>query len=316
MQTPSSTPNSAAYDRRAFLRRAGAATACSAAAIGSGTFLAAVSQAGAQTRGPGLDAAVLNFALNLEYLEAEYYTFATTGDSIEALGVGVDGSGTPGGVTIKADPVVPFATPAFQQYALEIAADERAHVLFVRAALMVGGVQPVARPAIDLLESFNTLAQVAGIVAPGETFDPFANEVNFLLGAFIFEDVGVTAFKGASPLLANKDVLEATAGILAVEAYHAGVIRTVLNAIGQQPEMSEVLTIVQKISDLRDALDGEDDRDQGVVDESGNANLVPTDENGLAFSRTTRQVLNIVYGAVDAPSGLFFPNGLNGQITA
>ena len=69
----------------------------------------------------------------------------------------------------------------------------------------------------------------------------------------------------------------------------------------------------QAISDLRDAAGG-GEQDQGLTDGSGNANLVPTDANGIAYSRTTRQVLNIVYLAKDAKTGGFFPNGLNGAV--
>ena len=255
--------------------------------------------------GPGQDAAVLNFALNLEYLEAEYYTYATKGHSITAEGVAVNGAGTAGAVTIKANPLVTFSSTAMRQHAEEIAEDERAHVKFLRAALAVAGVQPVARPAINLRESFMDAAAAAGL---GEGFDPFANETNFFLGAFIFEDVGVTAFKGAAPLIANKTFLEAAAGILAVEAYHAGVVRHIIYNKG-----AGARTAANKISDLRDAVDGAADTDQGVT-KDGKANMVPTDANGLAFSRTPRQVLNIVYLGVNATQGGFFPNGLNGAI--
>jgi len=37
------------------------------------------------------DQDVLNFALNLEYLEAEFYTYVTTGKSITNFGVGING---------------------------------------------------------------------------------------------------------------------------------------------------------------------------------------------------------------------------------
>jgi hypothetical protein len=249
------------------------------------------------------DAAILNFALNLEYLEAQYYVYATTGLSIQAQGVDISGAGTKGTVTIKANPKVPFAIPAIQQYAEEIAMDELNHVLFLRAALKAAGAKPVAMPSIDLLNSFNTAASAAGI---GPSFDPFANDTTFLVGAFIFEDVGVTAYHGAAPLIKNSDYLSAAAGILGVEAYHAGIVRTLLYQMG-----STTQTYTEQISALRAALSQAAD-DQGVV--SGTppvANLVPTDANSLVFSRSVRQVLNVVYGGVNASSGLFYPDGIN-----
>jgi len=242
------------------------------------------------------DADVLNFALNLEYLEAEYYLIGTQGRRLNNSDIGTGADAVTGGNQVT------FATQRIKDYADEITADEEAHVKFLRAAL---GGAAVPRPAINLRESFNALALAAGL---GSSFDPFANEVNFMIGAFIFEDVGVTAYKGAAPLISNKTFLEAAAGILAVEAYHAGNVRNLLLELGQQ-------SVTQAVSDLRDNLDGAGDKDQGI-ELGGRANIVPTDSNGIAFSRSTREVLNIVYGQVNAAQGLFFPNGLNGTIRA
>lgn len=312
-----STPfdSASAVSRRSFFKHAGLSGAATAA-LGASAFLSTAHQAEA-ARTAVRDVDVLNFALNLEYLEAEFYlrAFKGTGLEAEAPGAGeadlISGSGgAPGAVTVKANPQVTFANSLVASYAREIALDETAHVRALRATIRQLGGAPVSRPPIDLLNSFNTAANAAGI-AP--TFDPFANDVNFLLGAFVFEDVGVTAYKGASPLVATKGVLEAAAGILAVEAYHAGIIRTSLFSMAPTA-MNDIAVNVQKISDLRDALDGPDDLDQGIFDALGNGNLVPTDANGIAFSRSPRQVLNIVYGAVNATQGLFFPSGMRGAI--
>jgi hypothetical protein len=105
-------------------------------------------------------------------------------------------------------------------------------------------------------------------------------------------------------------ILEAAAGILAVEACHAGLVRTVLLAKGLADPAG-------KISEARDSLDGKSDLDQGIVDAKGKANIVPTDKNGIAFSRTPGQVLNIAYLNPDkVTSGGFFPKGVNGEVNA
>jgi hypothetical protein len=46
----------------------------------------------------------------------------------------------------------------------------------------------------------------------------------------------------------------------------------------------------------------------------GKPNFVPADVNSSAIGRSARQVLNIVYGGINATKGLFFPNGLDGPI--
>ncbi len=291
--------------RRGFLMKLGLATV-GTAALATTTRPAVAAQAG-KSKVTETDLAVLNFALNLEYLEAEYYLNATTGMGLEGAVIDVDGPDgeKAGKVIIKDKPQVKFSTNAFEDYANEIALDEGRHVAFLREAITAFGGKPVARPVINLRKSFRDLGSLIGV----NDFDPFENEITFLLGAFIFEDVGVTAYKGASPLITNKTILEAAAGILGVEAYHAGIVRTLLYAQGK-----DIRGLVAKISKVRQSLDNtKRDKDQPLR-RGGSSNLVPTDHNSIVFSRTTRQVLNIVYGGIDAKKGLFFPKGLNGAI--
>ena len=259
------------------------------------------------------DADIFNFALNLEYLEAQFYSFAAYGTGLMASLL--TGTGTQGAVVSGNQRQVNFTDPVVAQYAREIANDEIAHVAFLRTTL---GTAAVAQPAInisgDATGAFTVLARAAGVVGPTETFDPYASDENFLHGAYIFEDVGVTAYKGAAPLIVSKVLLEAAAGILAAEAYHAGLVRTVL--YGKGIAIPSLRTNAGLISDLRDDLDGPTDLDQGITGPDPMvSNIVPTDANGLAFSRTTGQVLNIVYGTSAAVvGGLFFPAGVNGVI--
>ena len=308
----------------------------------AGLALSTTANAQAATVG---DTDILNFALNLEYLEANFYYLAAFGTTIDKYstpiaitgGNGTAGSTvTPGSVSVKANPKVPFQSLAIASYAVETAIEEGKHVSFLSNAL---GNLAVAQPAIDLQASFVTLANAAGIVLPAP-YDPFANELYFLAGAYIFEDVGVTAYSGAAPLFtttaSGKTYLGAAAGILAVEAYHAGLVRTSINAV--DPTGSAGLQgITQAVSKLRAKLSlaanakasNPDDFGLGtqsvaLAGTTGNSasTLLDVDANAIAFARNTTQVLNIVTGGgaingsatVSPAKGVFFPAGMNGLI--
>ncbi|GGO17910.1 ferritin-like domain-containing protein [Deinococcus humi] len=255
-----------------------------------------------------IDGDVLNFALNLEYLEAAFY-LAAVGRLGELKKIGGDAAiRLPAGLDMARG--MQFKDSNVQALAKDIAEDELSHVKFLHGALGKGAVM---RPVIDLDAAF----KAAGSAASGGAitgFNPYANDLFFLHGAFIFEDVGVTAYAGAATLITNPAYLQAAAGILAVEAYHGGAIRTMLY---QQRQITAaaglyVGQVVQAISNLRGKVGG--GKDMGLTDNAGNAVIAPADKNGVAYGRSTREVLNIVYLAPGAGKGGFYPNGLNGAI--
>ncbi|MGH9485516.1 MAG: ferritin-like domain-containing protein, partial [Terriglobales bacterium] len=179
---------------------------------------------------------------------------------------------------------------------------EQAHVRFLRKAL---GSSAVARPAIDFTNAFNAAASAAGI---GPMFNPFTDEDSFLVGAFVFEDVGVTAYHGAAGLLKDKTNLGAAAAIMGTEAYHAAEIRTLIAQLG-----GNYVTYANQISTLRATAGG------GNETMLSSTTIVAADSNSIAYDRTTDQVLHIVYLSPSAgvvSKGGFFPSGLNGTIKA
>ncbi len=282
-----------ALTRRRFIAGAGTAAALSAVGCGSSsTTTTTTPPGGGQTQ--FTDADYLNFALNLEYLEASYYLIAATGSGLSAADIGSGAGSVTGGAK------VPFSSPIQMEYANEIAQNELNHVRFLRQAL---GSAAVAMPSIDLVNSFNAAAMAAGI---GASFNPFQSFDTFIVGAFVFEDVGVTAYSGAAPLLQSKTYLSAAAGIQAVEAYHAGEIRTLLLQAG-----STYVGYANQISALRASLGGGNETTLSAT------TIVAADPNtAIAYARTPQQVLNIVYATAtpNVATGGFFPNGLNGNI--
>jgi hypothetical protein len=256
------------------------------------------------------DLDILNFALNLEYLESNYYIMAATGSGLnDTLRTG---TGTQGALT--GGRRVTFADATVASYAREIAADENQHVVFLRGQLASAAV---AMPAINIdggaSGAFTAAARAAGVVGPMGTFDPYESDDTWLLGGMLLSDVGVTAYKGSASSISSKVILEAAAGILAVEAYHSGLLRTLLYRRGV--ETPALRTNADLISNARDSLDGPTDLDQGITGTATASNIVPADSNGIVFGRTPGQVLNIAYlNKAAVTSGGFFPAGINGNV--
>ena len=157
---------------------------------------------------------------------------------------------------------------------MQIAADERAHV-----ALLLGllGSQAIIKPTINL----NALGF------------GYANQSDFLKLARIFEDIGVTAYAGAAPLL-SAAVLGYAAQILSAESQH----------------VSNVRLQVARLNVPTAALDSKD-----ILPPPSGTNFFSLDVNGLAATRTPQQVLYLAYGAGGVDKGGFFPDGANGAFT-
>ncbi|MHB8389479.1 MAG: ferritin-like domain-containing protein [Acidobacteriaceae bacterium] len=198
---------SRALNRRRFLT--GLGTACLAAGatmvLGCGSSMkSTVPPVMAGTPQPN---DVLNFALNLEYLEASFYLYATTGTGLSSADMG-SGAGTVTGGT-----QVTNFSPTIAAIAAQIADDEKTHVELLRSAL---GSAAVAMPNINLgaLGTIN-------------------NQTLFLQVARAFEDTGVSAYIGAAQyLVSSVPDLTYAAQILAVEAYHASNIRQNIIQLG------------------------------------------------------------------------------------
>ena len=293
------------------------------------------------------DSDILNFALNLEYLEANFYYLAAFGCTINtpnaaaiaagapAAGIGIGaGTATTGTAPITGTGgMVPFALPAVKAYAIETAIEEGKHVILLRNAL---GSLAVAQPQLDISPAgaFSTVANAATVAT---TFNPYSSDANFLVGAYIFEDVGVTAYHGAAALIKTNAYLATAASILAVEAYHAGLVRTTIGLLDPNNALGYI-TATQKISSLRSQLSLQANTAVTTPDDIGligpgigttvqldngqyftASRFTNADANVIAFARNTNQVLNIVTGggaltAGAISKGVFFPTGLTGAI--
>ncbi len=138
----------------------------------------------------------------LQCLEAQYYSCAVYGTPLsDALtGYGPQPIGCQ-----QAN----FTNDDIYSIAMDVANNEIAHVNFLRSAL---GNYSVQCPLVNIGDAFSAAADAALGTTLSPPFVPYTNDLYFLTGAFIFEDLGVTAYKGALTSFQSSDIMLAAAG--------------------------------------------------------------------------------------------------------
>ena len=276
-------------NRRRFMTGLGLAGAAGGIALFSGCGNNATGSPSVMAAGPS-EMDVLNFALNLEYLEATFYSFATQGSDLPSSLTAGSGPIT-GAPTAK----IQFPNQQITDIFNEIFFNEMSHVADLQSLI---GSGHVARPALNL--------SAAGAV----TSD------NIITIARQFEDVGTTAYAGAASLLTTMN-LDYAARILAVEAFQAGALRLVAIQQSAPFAAADALDVptadpgAQILSTEGPTAAG------GFFATSGTATASASVPLAVAFTRSTSQILQIVYGAAGmtgVSKGGFFPAGLNGNI--
>lgn len=278
---------SPAVNRRTFLIGMGLASG----ATGIGLTGCAAGNSGpatVQAAGPS-EMDILNFALNLEFLEATFYSFATQGEDLPAELLKNSGpiSGAPSKLT--------FANQQITDVLNEIYFDEISHIKNLQNIL---GSSQVSRPTLNL-------GAVGQITA-----------ANFITVVRQFVDVGASAYAGGLTLLTGNN-LALVAQTLAAEGFHAGALRLIAIQQGLPFAAADALDVPTSDPGAQILASQGPTTAGGFFATAGTQTATPAVPSGVAFTRSASQVLQIVYqaaGRTGVSKGGFFPNGLNGNI--
>ncbi len=265
--------SAALFNRRAFATSlAAAGTLATVGALGCGTGSVPVNVVA--TTPSVVD--VLNFALNLEYFEANFYTFVTTGGGLQSGAQGTNPGTVTGGAKVS------FVNGFVGGAALQLALDEQEHVNFLRNTITAVGGTPISMPTLNLAP--------AGVTA-------ITSDATFLAAARQFETVGISAYAGSAQyLVSTLPGLTYAAQILDTEAQHEGFLR----------ELCIALNITSS------AVDSQDIPPTTSTVFNTNTNGL----NAVRTPSQVLQILYAAPGAIGVTKGGYFPNGLNGNIVS
>nr|AWK59782.1 13-62 protein [Lindernia subracemosa] len=265
---------------------------------------------------PQSDVQLLEFPLNLEYLEAEFFAWGALGGGLDEFQPDLAKGGPPP-IGVKKAKLGRVVRDIIAQFAYQ----EFGHLRAIQST-----VSGFPRPLLNLsAASFATVMNNAFEKPLVPPFDPYANDINYLLASYVVPYVGLTGYVGANPKLESPQSRKLVAGLLGVESGQDAVLRAYLyeRALKKvRPYGITVAEFTNRISELRNKLGNKGLKDKGLIVEpqlgaegKTAGNVLAGDENSLAFGRTPEEVLRIVYGSGnESQPGGFYPEGGDGQI--
>ncbi|KAK1385563.1 Desiccation-related protein PCC13-62 [Heracleum sosnowskyi] len=265
---------------------------------------------------PKSDIDLLEFPLNLEYFEAEFFLWGALGYGLDV----VDPSLTKGGPP-PVGPKRAKLSPLIRDVIAQFAYQEIGHLRAIKNT-----VRGFPRPLLNLTaESFAKVMNSAFGRPLFPPFNPYANEINYLLASYVIPYVGLTGYVGANAKLQSPRARRLVAGLLGVESGQDAVLRTLLyerSSRKVRPYGVSVAEFTNRISVLRNKLGGEGLKDEGlfVKKEWGaegliRGNVLAGNKYSISYERTPEEILRIVYGGgSESKPGGFYPKGADGSI--
>ncbi|XP_021280504.1 desiccation-related protein PCC13-62 [Herrania umbratica] len=258
----------------------------------------------------------IQFALNLEFIEAEFFLNGALGMGLDAMAPSLAQGGPPPVGARRAN-----LDGRTRRIIEEFGYQEIGHLRAI-----ITNVRGFPRPQLNLsVEAFATMMNRAMNTTLSPPFNPYANTINFLLASYIIPYVGLVGYVGTIPNLVSSSNRQLAASLLAVEAGQDAVIRTLLYERANEtvpPYRMTVANFTNRISELRNRLGMCGVKDEGLIvplqlgaENRTTSNILSADVNSLSYSRTPLEILRIIYGTGnESRPGGFFPSGGSGRI--
>ncbi|OMO63804.1 hypothetical protein CCACVL1_22267 [Corchorus capsularis] len=258
----------------------------------------------------------IEFAQNLEYLEAEFFLYGARGEGLDSYDPELAKGGPPpiGGQKANLDPLT-------HRMIEEFAYQEVGHLRAIDN--YTGGIP---RPLLDIRrQTFAKLFDKAVGYPLDPPFNPYKNTINYLLASYAIPYVGLVGYVGTIPNLKYYCSKRLVAGLLGVESGQDAVIRGYLYRKAYEKVEPYDITVVQftnYISMLRNELAKCGIKDEGLIvplqlgaENRTTSNVLSANTYSLSYARTPPEILRIVYGTGNEhkPGG-FYPKGGNGKI--